>query len=114
MLATFVLVPSILASQPYRQLEVEKRADFTTEDYTFDFLDELDERPLAVFNAGSSPALFDTFIAGVMLPIPSCTLNLPHTHPRASEIALVLRGKLTMGFVEENGGQVHEYELRKG
>lgn len=43
-----------------------------------------------------------------------CDINLPHTHPRATELAMVLEGELLMGLVEELGGQVHTYRLREG
>ena len=69
---------------------------------------------MAAFTAGVSPALFDTFIASVLVDFNPCDINVPHIHPRATEVALVLDGEITMGFAEENGGQVHEYILREG
>ena len=69
---------------------------------------------MVAFNAAASPALFDTFISAVLVELNPCDINLPHTHPRATEVAMVLAGEITMGFVEENGGQVHEYKLREG
>lgn len=98
------------------QLEVERRSQFETTDYVFDLANELDSNggQAAAFNAGVSPALFDTFISSAMLKFNPCDINVPHTHPRATEISLVLDGELTMGFSEENGGQVHEFKLREG
>lgn len=115
LLVAFVLVPSCVC-QNNRQLEMEWRANYTAEDYTWDFLGELDASPTTFTRlfAGSRPALFDTFLFAVLVEVPSCHVNLPHTHPRGSEVALVWEGELTMGFVEENGGQVHEYALKKG
>ena len=31
-----------------------------------------------------------------------CAINLPHTHPRASEINLLIDGQLQLGFFQEN------------
>jgi quercetin dioxygenase-like cupin family protein len=80
-------------------------ADFGPEDYVFDLFDAADNSAsgVAAFNAGTSKALFGTFISGVVINFDKCAINLPHVHPRATEIALVLEGELEMGFIMENG-----------
>lgn len=50
--------------------------------------------PLA--GEGVSIAVFD---------IEPCGINLPHVHPRASEIFYVLKGTFEAGLAEENGGR---------
>jgi hypothetical protein len=47
---------------------------------------------VAVFSAGTSEALFGQFISGVVVNFDKCGINLPHIHPRATEIAMVLEG----------------------
>ena len=76
------------------QLENERRSQFETEDYVFDLEQALEQNDgqVAAFTAGASDALFGTFIAGVTVDFNPCDINLPHIHPRASEIALVLDG----------------------
>lgn len=72
------------------------------------------ENGVAAFNAGTSKALFDTFISGVVIDFDKCGINLPHIHPRATEIAMVLEGELEMGFIAENGLPPKEYTLKEG
>jgi quercetin dioxygenase-like cupin family protein len=40
--------------------------------------------------------------------------NPPHTHPRATEILTVLKGKLYVGFVTSNPNQLFTKELNEG
>ena len=34
-----------------------------------------------------------------------CGINLPHTHPRATEINFIVSGRLEAGFFQENGAR---------
>ena len=34
-----------------------------------------------------------------------CSINLPHTHPRATEINFIVSGTLQAGFFQENGAR---------
>ncbi len=43
-----------------------------------------------------------------------CTINLPHVHPRATEMAMVLESELEMGFIAQNGVAPKDYKLREG
>ncbi|KAJ7435981.1 spherulin-1B precursor [Mycena galericulata] len=49
------------------------------------------------------PILEELGIAGAVSFIQPCGLNIPHSHPRASEFFVVTEGILDTGFVQENG-----------
>ncbi|KAJ7027123.1 spherulin-1B precursor [Mycena alexandri] len=49
------------------------------------------------------PILTDLGISGAISIVEPCGLNIPHLHPRASEIFTVVDGILDTGFVQENG-----------
>ncbi|KAJ7640043.1 RmlC-like cupin domain-containing protein [Mycena polygramma] len=49
------------------------------------------------------PVLEGLGIAGAISFIEPCGLNIPHFHPRASELLTVIEGVLDTGFVQENG-----------
>ncbi|KAJ7673609.1 RmlC-like cupin domain-containing protein [Mycena rosella] len=49
------------------------------------------------------PILEELGISGAVSFIEPCGLNIPHLHPRASEILTVIEGILDTGFVQENG-----------
>ncbi|KAJ7686953.1 RmlC-like cupin domain-containing protein [Mycena rosella] len=58
------------------------------------------------------PILEELGISGAVSFIEPCGLNIPHLHPRASEILTVIEGILDTGFVQENGfNTVVETEL---
>jgi hypothetical protein len=49
------------------------------------------------------PILEELGVAGAVSFIEPCGLNIPHSHPRASEFFTVIEGILNTGFVQENG-----------
>lgn len=49
------------------------------------------------------PILQDLGISGAISLVEPCGLNIPHLHPRASELFTVIDGILDTGFVQENG-----------
>ncbi|KAJ7654320.1 RmlC-like cupin domain-containing protein [Mycena rosella] len=49
------------------------------------------------------PILEELGISGGVSFIEPCGLNIPHLHPRASEMLTVIEGILDTGFVQENG-----------
>ncbi|KAJ7931071.1 RmlC-like cupin domain-containing protein [Mycena leptocephala] len=49
------------------------------------------------------PILEELGVAGAVSFIEPCGLNIPHSHPRASEFFTVIEGILDTGFVQENG-----------
>ena len=42
-----------------------------------------------------------------------CGINLPHTHPRATEINYSVDGDFIVGFYQENGGEFIMNEIHK-
>ncbi|CAM9752540.1 unnamed protein product, partial [Ectocarpus sp. 13 AM-2016] len=55
---------------------------------------------------GQIPALDGQGIAMALVNLDACTINLPHIHPRATEMQYVINGEhLRVAFVEENGGE---------
>ncbi|KAJ6517431.1 RmlC-like cupin domain-containing protein [Mycena vitilis] len=60
------------------------------------------------------PILEKLGISGGIAFIEACGLNIPHMHPRASELLTVVEGVLDTGFVQENGFEsVVETQLGK-
>ncbi|KAJ7231431.1 spherulin-1B precursor [Mycena rebaudengoi] len=53
------------------------------------------------------PILEELGISGAVSFIEPCGLNIPHIHPRASEILTVINGTLDTGFVLDNGLGFH-------
>ncbi|KAJ6452498.1 RmlC-like cupin domain-containing protein [Mycena sanguinolenta] len=49
------------------------------------------------------PILEELGISGAVSLVEPCGLNIPHSHPRASEILVVVEGIMDTGFVQENG-----------
>jgi oxalate decarboxylase/phosphoglucose isomerase-like protein (cupin superfamily) len=49
------------------------------------------------------PILEELGISGAVSFVEPCGLNIPHLHPRASELFTVIDGILDTGFVQENG-----------
>lgn len=49
------------------------------------------------------PILEELGISGAISFVQPCGLNIPHSHPRASEFFFVVEGILDTGFVQENG-----------
>jgi len=49
------------------------------------------------------PILEDFHVAAAVSIFEPCGLNIPHSHPRASEFLTVVEGILNTGFVQENG-----------
>jgi hypothetical protein len=43
--------------------------------------------------------------AQTLVTLEACSINQPHVHPRATEVAFITEGELFFGFHEENGGR---------
>jgi len=71
-------------------------------------------RPCAI---DELPTLAGMQISNSIVDMKACSINLPHVHPRASEFAFISRAdkdKMTIGFVEENGGRDLTVDLPTG
>ncbi|KAJ8901242.1 hypothetical protein NDN08_007091 [Rhodosorus marinus] len=52
------------------------------------------------------PALDNLGVSNTLFTIKPCGMNLPHYHPRATELIYVIKGQdLTVAFAEENSGR---------
>lgn len=61
------------------------------------------------------PSLVGEGVSYSVFQIEPCGINLPHVHPRASEILYVINGSnLMTAFIEENGGRVIENVIGEG
>lgn len=61
------------------------------------------------------PSLEGEGVSYSVFQIEPCGLNLPHVHPRASEILYVINGsQIRTSFVEENGGRVIVNDISEG
>jgi len=68
-----------------------------------------------VVNIDSFPALLGEGLSFALVNLEPCTVNLPHIHPRASELIYLINGNfLRTGFVEENGGRTIINDISTG
>jgi hypothetical protein len=70
---------------------------------------------ISAMNIENMPALLGQGMGITCIFLEPCAINLPHTHPRATEGLFVIEGEdILMGFVLENGGKVFNNVLRVG
>lgn len=70
---------------------------------------------ISAMNIENMPALLGQGMGITSIFLEPCAINLPHTHPRATEGLFVVEGDdILMGFVLENGGKVFNNVLRRG
>ena len=60
------------------------------------------------------PSLQNVGISSVLFHIDPCGINLPHIHPRATELFYVVEGQFQTGFLEENDGRIILNNLKQG
>ncbi|CAM9889687.1 unnamed protein product [Chrysoparadoxa australica] len=95
------------------------RAQFDDEDFTLD-LAGLDVTPQAGGtvqggNLANWPALDGQGLSVALFNLEPCGINLPHVHPRASELVYAIDAKkLLVAFSEENGGRGIENKISTG
>jgi len=90
--------------------EVERLSLLSSKQFVYDFFNtnvgittgEGGKTILA--NAATFPALIGQGLSMVIGLINPCGINLPHIHPRASELWYVIEGEFETGFFSENGG----------
>jgi len=93
---------------------------FSESDFTFDLSNAHVESSgtggtIQVANVATFPALYGHGISYVLFNIEPCGINLPHVHPRATEMLYLVSGSnLTVGFTEENGGRLILNNLEQG
>ena len=99
---------------------IGRRQQFDKEDFVFDLLGSV---PASITSAGTIqsvdvvhlPSLAGQGLSYSLFTIEPCGINLPHVHPRATELLYVIGGKdLRTAFVEENGGRVIVNDIGMG
>lgn len=97
-----------------------RRGQFDEKDFVFDLLGSV---PASITPAGTvqpldvenMPALAGEGVSYSLFNIEPCGINLPHVHPRATELLYVISGKdLRTAFTEENGGRVIVNDIGMG
>ena len=97
---------------------MQRRQKFAASDFKFNLLGT----PNRVGTGGNSksafvsdfPALAGNGISSVIFHVEPCGINLPHVHPRATEMFYVIEGSFQTGFLEENGGRLILNNLNQG
>ncbi|KAF7334307.1 RmlC-like cupin [Mycena sanguinolenta] len=65
-------------------------------------------------NSASFPAVIGTRSAMAIGVLDACSMNTPHTHPRATEMQYSVNGTIRTGMITENGGRFIMTELPPG
>jgi oxalate decarboxylase/phosphoglucose isomerase-like protein (cupin superfamily) len=70
---------------------------------------------IRALSVSTLPSLEGQGIAYTLFEIEPCGINLPHVHPRATEMIYVDQGEnLRTAFVEENGGRLITNDITRG
>ncbi|KAF7338704.1 RmlC-like cupin [Mycena sanguinolenta] len=90
------------------------------EDFEFDFFDPAKAATvgaggkIVTANSASFPAVIGTRSAMAIGVLDACSMNTPHTHPRATEMQYSVNGTIRTGMITENGGRFIMTELPPG
>ncbi|CAN0415931.1 unnamed protein product [Pylaiella littoralis] len=104
-------VGNMLATAQASAMTAQERVTmFNMEDFVFtlggpepDTL--VDGQQLRLATVSQIPALEGYGVSMGIVNLDPCTINLPHIHPRATEMLYVIKGDLRVAFLEENGGE---------
>lgn len=99
---------------------LDRLAMLKDSDFVFDFTTSL--TGVSAGNGGKTvsatasnfPALIGHDIAMTVGFLGACSMNLPHTHPRATEINFIAKGSFYAGFFMENNARFIENRLTPG
>jgi oxalate decarboxylase/phosphoglucose isomerase-like protein (cupin superfamily) len=108
---------STLAQKSQSRLKLRQR--FNNKDFKFDLsaMTPIAEQggTIRTMNIDNFPSLADEGLSFSLYTIEPCGVNLPHVHPRASELLYLISGNfLRTGFVEENGGRTIVNDIKAG
>eukprot|EP01023_Acetabularia_acetabulum_P014905 TRINITY_DN17249_c0_g1_i6.p1 TRINITY_DN17249_c0_g1~~TRINITY_DN17249_c0_g1_i6.p1 ORF type:complete len:200 (+),score=38.14 TRINITY_DN17249_c0_g1_i6:148-747(+) len=94
---------------PTFQTAAQFRSNFEEKEFKFNLFGALEETPggqVAALDVETLPSLQGSGISQSLFVIQPCGINLPHIHPRATEVQTVIEGEdVLMGFVEENANR---------
>ncbi|UJR38253.1 hypothetical protein I4U23_030926 [Adineta vaga] len=114
------LAPSRLESIKNSNTELRLLSKMNPSDFVFDFNNATTGvsrgtggRTVSA-NANNFPGVIGHGIAMTVGFLGPCGMNLPHTHPRATEINYSVDGHFQIGFYQENGAAFIMNELHSG
>ena len=119
-----VLVISLAISQlancqvPLRRLDF--RQQFNATDFEYDLKNSVNTAKgpsgsIRIATVKQMPSLSGEGLSLGLLSIDPCGINLPHHHPRATEMIYIIKGKnLRSGLIEENSGRTMINDIREG
>ena len=115
-LATIFL---LIASARCQYSALKQRQQFKASDFVFNLFGST---PNVIGTGGTGrradinelPSLQGLGVSSVLFNIAPCGINLPHVHPRGTELFHVLDGQFQTGFLEENSGRVILNNLTQG
>lgn len=115
----FVLADMILLSQAQFPTRQKFRNQFKASDFKFDLnnfkFDDEAGGTIQPLDVNNMPALQGEGISYSLFNIEPCGVNLPHLHPRATELLYVIKGSnIVTSFVEENRGRTITNVLSTG
>lgn len=116
-LSLFIFILAI--GSIHLQTKLETRSKFQNQDFVFDLAGS---QPVTMgkagagqqVNVGNLPSLKGEGVSYTLFNIDPCGINLPHVHPRATEIFFVIAGTFQTSFSEENGGRTITNEVSQG
>jgi len=100
--------------------EVERLSLLQDKQFIFDFenttvgVSSSQGGRIILANAMTFPAVIGHGISMAIAELGPCGLNLPHIHPRATEINFIAQGQFEAGFFSENGGKLVLNNLTAG
>jgi oxalate decarboxylase/phosphoglucose isomerase-like protein (cupin superfamily) len=100
--------------------ELDRLKLLQPDDFVFDFLHSVSGVSkgaggnTVAATSKNFPALIGHDIAMTVGFIEPCGINLPHIHPRATEINFIVSGEFQAGFFSENGGKFIGHTLKPG
>lgn len=109
--AVALAAPADAAAQLKEAVTAVQRLEILKDDsdFVFDFKTGKPTKgaggALIAANAGNFPALIGNGLAMTIGQMDPCSMNSPHTHPRATEFLLMTKGTISAGFLAENGAR---------
>eukprot|EP00921_Rhytidocystis_pertsovi_P013518 GHVQ01021879.1.p1 GENE.GHVQ01021879.1~~GHVQ01021879.1.p1 ORF type:complete len:283 (+),score=45.51 GHVQ01021879.1:648-1496(+) len=97
-------------SSPHPVTAIQQRNQFVAADFVFDLFGKAPDSngmggTIRAVNVNDLPSLKGQGVSYTLFRLEPCGINLPHIHPRATEIIALTEGNdLVVGFAEENGG----------
>jgi len=103
---------TLLENAPTGRLRTELITN--DDDYSYDFQNPPTEAyistgkggKIVVANRYTMPGLIGTGSSMSVGFLGPCALNTPHTHPRGTEMNIIVQGNLVTSFIQENGARV--------